>query len=83
MPSRFYFNLTNGAEVVRDPDGIELADVDSALLYAAKAIEELRAEDPLSAESWQGWNLEIVDVSGRTIHILPLDGPPSEPSSRQ
>jgi len=83
MPSRFYFNLTNGTDVVRDADGIELSDANSALLHAAKAIEELRAEDPSSAESWHGWTLEIVDASGRMVHCLPLAGPSSGPSSRQ
>lgn len=83
MPCRFYFNLTNGADVIRDEDGIEHSDINSALIQAMKAIEELRAQDPLGAEDWRGWSLEIVDGSGRTVRSLPLDSPCSNPSPRQ
>lgn len=83
MPHRFYFNLTNGADVVRDEDGIEHVSMDAALIQAMRAIEELRAQDPLAAEDWQGWSLEIVDASGRTVRSLPLGSPDSKRSSRQ
>lgn len=83
MPHRFYFNLTNGPDVVRDEDGIEHVSVDAALLQAMRAIEELRAQDPLAAEDWQGWSLEIVDASGRTVRSLPLSSPDSKRWSRQ
>ncbi|WP_276509023.1 DUF6894 family protein [Microvirga aerophila] len=31
MPSRYYFNLTDGDEVIRDDDGIETPDLRTAL----------------------------------------------------
>jgi hypothetical protein len=83
MPCRFFFNLTNGVDVVRDEDGIEHSSMNSALIQAMKAIEELRAQDPLAAEDWRGWSLEIVDASGRTVRSLPLGSPCSKHSSRQ
>jgi hypothetical protein len=51
MPSRYYFNLTNGDEVIRDEDGIEAPDVRTALIHAYEAIAELRQED---ASIWSG-----------------------------
>ena len=72
---RYHFNLTDGDEMIRDEDGIELSDIHAALLYAMKAIEELRAEDPSSSHEWQGWRLEIVEASGWTVHSLSLDEP--------
>jgi hypothetical protein len=41
MPSRYYFNLTDGHEVIRDPDGIVVPDLRTALIHAFEAIEEL------------------------------------------
>lgn len=83
MPHRFYFNLINGADILRDEDGIEHSSMNSALIQAMRAIEELRAQNPLAAEDWQGWSLEIVDASGRTVVSLPLNSPRSKHSSRQ
>jgi hypothetical protein len=45
----------------------------TALISAMEMVEELRAEDPSAADEWQGWRLEIVDASGRTVHTMPLD----------
>ena len=72
---RSYFHLTNGEAVIRDDEGIEAFSIQSALISAIKMIEELRAEDPSAADEWQGWRLEIVDASGRTVHTMPLDAP--------
>jgi hypothetical protein len=78
MPSRYYFNLTDGSEVIRDDVGIEVSDDRAALIHAFEAIEELRREADPSQNEWQGWRLTIVDGSGRLIHSLPLDNPPSD-----
>jgi hypothetical protein len=75
MSSRYHFNLTNGQDVIRDEDGIELSDIHAALLYAMKAIKELRAEEPSSEVEWQGWRLEITDAAGQTVQAIPLDSP--------
>jgi hypothetical protein len=73
VPSRYFFNLVNGHGVIRDEDGIELADIRAALIYAFEAIEELRREDTSSSDSWQGWRLDILNSSGQLVHSLPLD----------
>lgn len=73
MPSRYYFNLTDGDEVIRDEDGIEVPDVRVALIHAFEAIEELRGEDISFSGEWQGWRLDVVDGSGNLIQSLPLD----------
>jgi uncharacterized protein DUF6894 len=70
---RYYFNLTNGEVVIRDEEGTEVPSIESALISAMEMIEELRAEDPFSADEWQGWRLEIMDSSGRMVHSMPLD----------
>jgi hypothetical protein len=70
---RYYFNLTNGEVVIRDEEGTEVLSMESALISAMEMIEELRAEDPFSADEWQGWRLEIIDSSGRMVQSMPLD----------
>ena len=70
---RYYFNLTNGEVVIRDEEGTEVSSMESALVSAMEMIEELRAEDPFSADEWKGWRLEIIDASGQMVHSMPLD----------
>jgi hypothetical protein len=82
MPSRYYFNLTDGEEMIRDEDGIEVPDLPTALIHAFEAIEELRGEDTSPMSEWQGWSLEVVDSSGNLIQRLPLDGAAPDKSSR-
>ncbi|MCB8821057.1 DUF6894 family protein [Microvirga rosea] len=69
---RYFFNLTNGQDAIRDEEGMEVSDVQSALASAMEAIEELRAADPSYSQDWRGWNLEVVDAAGRLIQRFPL-----------
>ena len=80
MASRYYFNLTDGDEVIRDEDGLEVPDVRMALIHAFEAIEELRHEDASPSSEWHGWRLDIVDGSGNLIQSLPLDRAAPDPS---
>ncbi len=82
MPVRYYFNLTDGDEIIRDPDGIVVPDLRTALIHAFEAIEELRREASSSLDEWQGWRLDIVDGSGNLIQSLPLDRAAPDPGSR-
>lgn len=76
MISRYYFHLSNGDHVVLDEDGLSLADVRSAAVYALETVEELKRECQSAPVDWHGWKLHIVDGSGRTLHSFPLDAPP-------
>ena len=72
-PARYYFNLTDGDTMIRDEEGIEASSVQAAVVSAMEAVEELRAQDPLNSDEWQGWRLEIVDASGQAVQTIPLD----------
>ena len=69
----FYFHLNNGEDVIHDEEGVLVSDADAALIAAMAVIQELRAEDAMSAAEWQGWRLEITDEPGRVIESLSLD----------
>jgi hypothetical protein len=71
--ARYYFNLTDGDSMIRDEEGIEASSIQAAVVAAMEAIEELRAQDPLNSDEWQGWRLEIVDASGQAVQVIPLD----------
>jgi hypothetical protein len=79
MPSRYFFNLTNGDEVIRDEDGIEAPDVRTAVILAFEAIAELRQEDASASSELQGWRLDIIDDSGNLIQSFPLDSATPDP----
>jgi hypothetical protein len=73
VSARYFFNLTNGDAMIRDEEGIEASSIQSAVVSGMEAVEELRAQDPLNSDEWQGWRLEIVDAEGRAVHAIPLD----------
>jgi hypothetical protein len=72
-PARYYFNLTDGDTMIRDEEGITASSLQAAVVSAMEAVEELRAQDPLNSDEWQGWRLEIVDASGQAVQTNPLD----------
>jgi hypothetical protein len=78
MLSRYYFNLTDGQNVIPDEIGIEVSDDRAALIQAFEAVEELRGETDSSPDEWTGWWLNILDASGRLVHSLALDDPPAD-----
>ena len=68
--------------MIRDEEGILVLDADAALIAAMEIIQELRAEDSVSAAQWEGWRLEITDEAGKVIESLSLDDPLSTTSRR-
>lgn len=72
-PARYYFNLTDGDDMIRDEEGIEASGIQAAVVSAMEAVEELRAQAPANSDEWWGWRLEIVDASRRAVQVIPLD----------
>ena len=73
VSARYYFNLTDGNTMIHDEEGITASGIQAAVFSAMEAVEELRAQDPLNSDEWQGWWLEIVDDLGRAVQTIPLD----------
>lgn len=44
MPARFYFDIEDGRDVIRDEIGAEVADLDEALAEARSVISEMSGE---------------------------------------
>lgn len=70
---RCYFHLVNGHESIPDDIGVEVSDLATAQDLALQAIDDIRKEALQLGASWQGWRLDIVDLSGHTLLSIPLD----------
>ena len=73
MSSRYYFNLTDGEQFIWDGAGLELADINIAVVYAVTAIKELRAGSSAPLDDWLGWRMEIISSTGEVVSVIPLD----------
>lgn len=61
---RLYFHLTNGSDVIRDDDGIEVADLEDAHRELCAVVTELRQLGDFQTDDWTGWRFEVTDTSG-------------------
>jgi len=71
---RLFFHLFDGTDVILDPDGIEVDDLDETSDAILADVAELRREFPI--EERRGWVLRVTDGSGTTLLSIPLDGVP-------
>ncbi len=72
MARRFYFDLTNGSETIRDERGVEAGDLIEAVNEAQAVLSEMSRNDELSG-SGAGWQLLIREASGPILQTLPVD----------
>ena len=72
MGQRFHFDLTNGADIIRDDEGIEASGPNEAIEEARAALADMHGneEAPVPAE---GWQLLIRDESGAIVKAISLD----------
>jgi hypothetical protein len=71
---RVYFHLRSAHDVILDPEGVEVSNLQEARVQAIRAMEELRHEDAAAAREWSGWTLTVADASGTILFSLNLDG---------
>ena len=76
MTSRFYFDLTNGLDTLRDDEGVEADDLDDATRQTQTVLDEISADGNASAVE-NGWHLIIRDESGATLKTLSVTEAPS------
>jgi len=74
--AKYFFNLA-APYTFWDPDGVELADIWSAQLKAARICGELVKSYPERCWSDEPWRMEVCDRGGLvlfSINILPIGG---------
>ena len=72
MTTRFYFDLTNGPNTLRDDEGVEASSLDEATGQAQAAMDDMRSKDEAPTQG-EGWQLIIRDESGVTLKAISLD----------
>ncbi|MGH1570795.1 DUF6894 family protein [Methylobacterium sp. P31] len=71
MPIRFYFDIENGKETIRDEHGVEAESLAEALDEARSVIDEMANE--LAANDLSGtWTLVVRDATGTLVGRLPI-----------
>jgi hypothetical protein len=79
MP-RYHFHLTDGTEVLKHAQGIELPGNAAAREEALALARELKNGKVMSGRKWDGWFVEIMDDHGHRVDLVPIDLAPDEPS---
>jgi hypothetical protein len=68
----FHFNIRDGADVIRDEEGMILPDIETARDEARSSAKELAAQEYREKHEVDGRIIEITDSRGRVIEIFPL-----------
>ena len=71
---RCYFHLVNVSEVMRDTEGLEVADLDQAHVESLVTLDALAQTNKAAAATWAGWRLDVCDASGALLFSIGLDG---------
>ena len=71
MP-RYFFNLVDDMRV-QDPEGTDLANLESAKGEARKDIADVKAArfDTLDGD-WSHWTVEVCDHKGKLLLVVPF-----------
>ncbi|MCJ2123841.1 hypothetical protein MKL11_14990 [Methylobacterium sp. J-077] len=72
MPERFYFDVENGRERIRDEAGVEAESLEEALAEARSVIEEMAASVSGTAAAGASWTLVVRDAAGSVVGRLPI-----------
>jgi hypothetical protein len=70
MP-RYFFQLTNGKDVLDNHKGIDLPGAAAAREGAADLARDLH-HDKMKGWNWTGWFVTIVDQDGRKVDEVPI-----------
>jgi len=70
---RCYFHVLTATGVIRDEEGIEVADLNHARAEALAALHEVREEDEAAGTEWQKGTLQVSDYAGAVLFSLRLD----------
>jgi hypothetical protein len=76
---RFYLDVLDGDQVIEDPNGIDFADLDTAIAEAAAGARDLVAHGIMQNEDVSGQSFLIRDGQGETVATVPFrETPPGQ-----
>lgn len=71
VPERFYFDVENDRERIRDAVGVEAESLEEALAEARSVIDEM-AGSVGTGETGASWTLVVRDAAGSVVGRLPI-----------
>ena len=78
---RYYFHIKDGADLIRDQEGTELATADAARVQALRSARELWADAIKSGKPLGADAVIIADEQGETLTFVPMnEALPKRPS---
>jgi hypothetical protein len=77
--SRYFFHIKDGADLIRDPEGSELATMEDARSQALKSARELWADAIKSGNSLGADAVIIADEHGRLTFVPMAEALPKRP----
>ena len=73
--TRYYFDLANGYDLIRDDEGVDTSSPAEAFEEARAALSDLRGSGE-APEPGSGWKLIIRDEIGMTLSTISLNDVP-------
>ena len=70
--ARFFLHLRDGTELMEDPDGSELPDLNAARAEAREAARDIMAGMVRAGELLDGQQIEIRDAAGALLEVVRL-----------
>jgi len=71
MPA-YYFHIRDSDTLIRDPDGLELPDIDSARAECKNLILSVLREEQIDEEQSANRQFQVEDETGRTVLLVPF-----------
>jgi hypothetical protein len=71
--ARYYFHIKDGADLVKDQEGTELASPDAARAQALRSAQELWADAIKSGKPLGADAVVIADEQGGTLTFVPMN----------
>jgi hypothetical protein len=71
VPARFFYDLTDGQEILRDDEGAEADGLAEAIQQARIVIEEMKAAGELDGLSGS-WRITVRGEDGAALTSLPI-----------
>src|SRR3954454_22313538 len=68
-----YFNLVSSHRTITDEEGLEVADMEEARIFAREAVAEMFQDGVAEIAHWRGWEIEARDASGTVLFTVGLD----------
>lgn len=70
--ARYYFHLRDGSDHILDPVGIELTDLEAAVVVALRAARDSLSNDIKGGSLDLRYRIDVENEGGSVVHSLPF-----------